>query len=198
MDKKTPVENRHVHYDVVPKDVDKDDVEFKRQVASIEAIQHERAGYLDAKGALDKGDAAFMIEQEEKRRHAINARDMAEKMAFYSLKSKVLTKDEDKGSSQGKGTKPDALQGGNSSGRSVKKRSQRDVLGAVLRHKKSKEDNVSVSGQEEEEEDEAGKEHVQENETNILQGLLGDYGSDSDGDTTQAPVLPSAADVLSE
>ncbi|WPT13703.1 hypothetical protein PSENEW3_00001542 [Picochlorum sp. SENEW3] len=194
MDKKNPVENRHVHYDVVPKDVDKDDVEFKRHVASIEAIQHERAGYLDAKGALDKGDAAFMIEQEEKRQHAINARDKAEKMAFYSLKSQVLTKDE------GKSTVPakknlDASHGSNTDGsrRGAKKRSQKDVLGAVLRHKKKRGDHPSSDMPAAEEEENTEKVV----EANVLQGLVGDYGSDSD-DGVQAPVLPSAADVLSE
>lgn len=203
MDKKNPLENRHVHYDVVPKDVDKDDVEFKRHVASIEAIQHERAGYLDAKGALDKGDAAFMIEQEEKRQHAINARDMAEKMAFYSLKSQVLAKDEEKSTDPGKTKKSDVVHGSSSndgSRRSAMKRSQKDVLGAVLRHKKRKDDPPSSDVPAAGEEDTAKVEESQDHETeaNVLQGLVGDYGSDSDDGAHGAPVLPSAADILSE
>ncbi|KAI8112758.1 hypothetical protein M9434_004078 [Picochlorum sp. BPE23] len=198
MDNKNPVENRHVHYDVVPKDVDKDDVEFKRHVASIEAIQHERAGYLDAKGALDKGDAAFMIEQEEKRQHAINARDKAEKMAFYSLKSQVLTQDEGKSTVPAKTKTIDASHGSNSDGsrRVAKKRSQKDVLGAVLRHKKKRDDHPS-SDMPAAEEGENTEKVVESTEANVLQGLVGDYGSDSDNGA-QAPVLPSAADVLSE
>jgi hypothetical protein len=143
-----------------------------------------------------------MIEQEEKRQHAINARDKAEKMAFYSLKSQVLTKDEGKSTVPAKTKTLDASHGSNSDGgrRGAKKRSQKDVLGAVLRHKKKRDDHPpsdTPAAEEGENTEKVIENQNNETEANVLQGLVGDYGSDSD-DGVQAPVLPSAADVLSE
>jgi hypothetical protein len=71
----------------VPDDVAQDE-DYKRAVQSIEDQSHVRAGFLFARGALDKGDQAYLKEQEQIQRHAeeaLHEREAAEFAAARAL-----------------------------------------------------------------------------------------------------------------
>jgi hypothetical protein len=72
--------------DIVPEDVAQDE-DYKRAVQSLEDQQHGRAGWLFARGALDKGDQAYLKEQEQIQRHAEEALQEREAAEFAAAKA---------------------------------------------------------------------------------------------------------------
>jgi len=72
--------------DIIPEDVAQDE-DYKRAVQSLEDQQHGRAGWLFARGALDKGDQAYLKEQEQIQRHAEEARQEREAAEFATARA---------------------------------------------------------------------------------------------------------------
>ena len=74
--------------DVVPDDA-AGDFEFQKAVQQIEDQQHVRAGFLFARGAFDKGDQAYIKEQEERNRHAEEAMHERERAEFMAARARA-------------------------------------------------------------------------------------------------------------
>lgn len=70
------------------------DVDFQRAIQQLEDQQHGRAGWLFARGAFDKGDQAYLREQEERRRHAEEATLDRERAQF--LAARVRAEEEER------------------------------------------------------------------------------------------------------
>ena len=74
--------------DVVPEDAE-DDADFKKLVRQVEDQHHGRGAYVLSQGALDKGDLAYQKEQEERRRHAEEARELLERTEFAAARARA-------------------------------------------------------------------------------------------------------------
>ena len=66
------------------------DVDFQRAIQQLEDQQHGRAGWLFARGAMDKGDQAYLNDQEERRRHAEEASLDRERAEFMAARVRVV------------------------------------------------------------------------------------------------------------
>jgi hypothetical protein len=82
-----PAQNRFAVEDVVPPDAS-EDVEFQRAVQQLEDLQNPR-GYVYAKGAFDRGDQAYLKEQEERRRHVEEAVAERERAEFVTARARA-------------------------------------------------------------------------------------------------------------
>ena len=80
---------RYSHKDVVAEGASKD-VEFQKAITTIEALQSSKGSYLIAKGALDKADAAFLIEEDAKRKHSERAVEERERRAFLEARKLAM------------------------------------------------------------------------------------------------------------
>jgi len=86
---------RFATQDVLP-DGAADDVDFQRAVQRLEEQQPSRAGWLDPRGAFDKGDQAYLREVEERRRHVEEAQAARETNEFLSARAKAEREEEEK------------------------------------------------------------------------------------------------------
>lgn len=82
-----PAPSRFATEDIVPADT-ADDVEFQRAVQQLEDLQNPR-GYVYAKGAFDRGDQAYLKEQEERRRHVEEAVADRERAEFLAARARA-------------------------------------------------------------------------------------------------------------
>jgi peptidoglycan hydrolase CwlO-like protein len=89
--------------DITPEDVAQDE-DYKRAVQSLEDQQHGRAGWLFARGALDKGDQAYLKEQEQLQRHAEEALQEREAAEFAAARALAEEQEERKRAEVGKVT----------------------------------------------------------------------------------------------
>lgn len=205
--------------DIVPEDVAQDE-DYKRAVQSLEDQHHGRAGYLAARGALDKGDQAYLKEQEQLQRHkeeALQENELAEFAAARALAEKealLRSEAERKRAAATATAKKNELK--------VKKKrvlptitkiksSDKGDTQDASKAKKSKttaEENDDLSKKEEpskilSKNEAIDGEEKEEEGGGILAGLLGGYDS-ADSDTkedtkekdTPKSGLPSAADLL--
>ena len=74
--------SRYTSVDIVPASVTVDDTEYHTQVEKLQALHGTRGSYLLGSGALDKNDALFMMEEEEKRSRTMALRASEERRAF--------------------------------------------------------------------------------------------------------------------
>jgi len=74
--------SRYTSVDIVPASVTVDDTEYHAQVEKLQALHGTRGSYLLGSGALDKNDALFMMEEEEKRSRTMALRATEERRAF--------------------------------------------------------------------------------------------------------------------
>lgn len=72
------------------------DEDYKRAVQSLEDQQHGRAGWLFARGALDKGDQAYLKEQEQLQRHAEEALQEREAAEFAAARALAEEQEEER------------------------------------------------------------------------------------------------------
>ena len=74
-------------------DVEQDE-DYKRAVQRLEDQSHGRAGYIFSRGALDKGDQAYLKEQEQLQRHAEEALQEREAAEFAAARALAEEKEE--------------------------------------------------------------------------------------------------------
>jgi len=74
--------------DVIPEDA-ANDVDFQRAVQKLEDQTHGQAGFLFSKGAFDKGDFAYMREEEDRQRHVEEAMAEQELTEFAAARLRV-------------------------------------------------------------------------------------------------------------
>ncbi|KAL4536062.1 hypothetical protein Ndes2437B_g05499 [Nannochloris sp. 'desiccata'] len=191
--------------DIVPEDVAQDE-DYKRAVQSLEDQQHGRAGWLFARGALDKGDQAYLKEQEQIQRHAEEAlqeREAAEFAVARVVAEKEALQRREMATRRGQGTATDATSLDNKK-KELKVGKKKRLLPTIVKAK-SREQEYNSSGngasvtkkskataEERAEGQPLGKkeetaaddeEKKEEKEGGILAGLLGEYDSaDSDDD----------------
>ena len=72
-----------------------EDVEYQRALQQLEDQQHTRAGWLAPRGAFDKGDQAYIREQEERERHMEEAMHAQESNAFLAATARAKEAEEE-------------------------------------------------------------------------------------------------------
>lgn len=211
---------RYSHKDVVAEGANKD-VEFQRAITTIEALQSSKGSYLIAKGALDKADAAFLIEEDAKRKHSERAVEERERRAFLEARKLAMEKEEAEIESDmneaSKRWGRVGIQGEKNKNKKVQlvhRLKKRRLQGGdgdfggdedTIYEKKQEQSLRGGTG------DKVGAEHGDENGMQ-LQSLLGGYGSSSsgesdddndnhhynggNGDDKNAVKLPSARDLI--
>lgn len=79
--------------DIVPEGA-AGDADYQKAVQQLEDQQHGRAGWLSARGAFDKGDQAYMRDQEEQARHLEEAMADRELQQFAAARRRAEQEEE--------------------------------------------------------------------------------------------------------
>jgi len=188
--------NKYSHEDVIAEGASKD-VEFQRAITTIEALQSSKGSYIIAKGALDKADAAFLIEEDAKRKHSERVMEERERRAFLEARKLALEKEE----AEIEGLMSVGTNEANTKWRRVgvqgeQKKTKKKMVHTVHRVKKRRlkggHDDLEREDEDEKhmaenqvEENRCGgtgngvETHVDEEKGTELQSLLGGYGSSS-------------------
>jgi hypothetical protein len=85
---KTTSTSRYHTETIVPDDA-AEDVDFQRALKRLEDQAHGRGGWLMARGAFDRGDHAYMKEDEDRRRHAEEAQRDRERREFEEARARA-------------------------------------------------------------------------------------------------------------
>ncbi|KAL6779677.1 hypothetical protein ACKKBG_A13265 [Auxenochlorella protothecoides x Auxenochlorella symbiontica] len=185
-----PDPNRFKSVVSMPEDAVKDP-DYLRAVQDLEDQQSNRAGWLFAKGAFDKGDLLHLRDEEERGRHLEKEVRDAEQREFARQRAELERRAE---SGQGAGAAPSAGGAGAApskrppgaeipSGRQKRmvplvriKPLRPEAAVPAVAHESTREAHESAQEPSAEARGEAGS------EGEGLAGLLGQYGSDSDGE----------------
>jgi len=209
--------SKYSHEDVIAEGAGKD-VEFQRAISTIEALQSSKGSYIIAKGALDKADAAFLIEEDEKRKHSERVMEERERRAFLEAQKLAMEEEEaenkDLRSGMNQASKSWSRVGVQGERNKAKKKTVTMVHHLVKKRRLKEEVDDELDREEEEDEEEntelekqgggnTGEEAVaydEEKKGTELQSLLDGYGSSSseenDDDDQHGTKLPSARELI--
>lgn len=213
-----PNQRRHVtnktaarsqHTTIVPQDIQDDDEEYKRHVEKLEAVQESRGAYILGQGALDKNDAVFLLEEEEKRLRELKRKAETEKHMFAEMVAKARSSEISVGRHSRAGEVEVGLGRTGRAEAPTRKRVKNMVIRPLTGHgsqgaKTGDRDTEEKDDSRQCVENDGEKEGGTKEDVGVLQGLLGAYededesGSDAPGDApaTKQITLPCALDLI--